>query len=432
MNEEGEERGVLVGLDLRPEDPRRRARRLCSGDRALEDDHLRPASAELERRRAPHHAAADDDHTHRDARLALRARRRTRRWRALARPNATSDRFIRMTPSTSWAETTPPDEATRFERYAEELRAIQRKAAAGGARSRALHAKGNAGAQAELTVLPDLPAHARVGIFSAPGSYRAYVRFSNGAALRQPDRKPDVRGIAVKVLEVGGKKLISGMEDATTQDFLLIQSAATPFRNADEFVGMIKAAQNPLLLLPRAIGLFGVGRTFQLLRAFVAGTSAAVGSLATTRFFSALPIQWGAHAVHYALSPHAAPAPGEKTPEDHGADLAGRLREAAVTYDLRVQFYVDPAKTPIEDASVEWLERDAPFVTVGRLALPRQDLGSESGRRLAEKIETLSFDPWHAPVEFRPLGNMMRARNAAYRLSTQERAAAREPEGDQG
>ncbi|MEA2750953.1 MAG: hypothetical protein QOI41_5096, partial [Myxococcales bacterium] len=43
--------------------------------------------------------------------------------------------------------------------------------------------------------------------------------------------------------------------------------------------------------------------------------------------------------------------------------------------------------------------------------------------------EKLSFDPWHAPVEFRPLGELMRARNAAYRLSTIERKAAGEPDG---
>jgi len=43
-------------------------------------------------------------------------------------------------------------------------------------------------------------------------------------------------------------------------------------------------------------------------------------------------------------------------------------------------------------------------------------------------IEGFSFDPWHALVEHRPLGNVMRARNMAYRASTQARAAVPEPE----
>jgi hypothetical protein len=50
---------------------------------------------------------------------------------------------------------------------------------------------------------------------------------------------------------------------------------------------------------------------------------------------------------------------------------------------------------------------------------------------VAQLIESFSFDPWHALEEFRPLGNMMRARNAAYRLSTIERKAAPEPDGSE-
>jgi hypothetical protein len=337
-----------------------------------------------------------------------------------------------MPPTTTWSETISADEPARFERYAEDLRAIQRAvaAAAGGAKSRALHAKQHAGLEAELAVLPDLPEPARIGIFAAPATYRAYVRFSNGAAQRQSDRRPDVRGVAIKVLGVGGKKIIPGMEDMKTQDFLLIQTASTPVRNADEFVALIKAAQSPVLLLPRAIRSFGLARTVQILRRFVKGAGSPIGSLATTRYFSAVPIQWGAYAVHLGLAPHAAAEPGAKTAADLGAELADRLRRGPVVFDLQVQFYVDPTRTPIEDASVEWLERDSPFVTVARLTIPQQDVASAHGRRVAERVETLSFDPWHAPVEFKPLGSMMRARSPAYRLSTQERSAAREPEPD--
>jgi catalase len=96
---------------------------------------------------------------------------------------------------------------------------------------------------------------------------------------------------------------------------------------------------------------------------------------------------------------------------------------------MRVQFYVDEATTPIEDASVEWKEKDAPFVTVARLTLPKQDIDGAGGRRIADFIEGLSFDPWHALEAHRPLGNVMRARGHAYRLSTNERGAAREPDG---
>ena len=107
-------------------------------------------------------------------------------------------------PRTDWKEQILPDEAERFERLAVELRDTPKRAP--GEKLRALHAKGVAGVRAELIVRDDVPALARVGIFAQPGTYRAYVRFSNGAAVPQPDSKPDVRGLAVKVLGVPGTK----------------------------------------------------------------------------------------------------------------------------------------------------------------------------------------------------------------------------------
>jgi hypothetical protein len=137
--------------------------------------------------------------------------------------------------------------------------------------------------------------------------------------------------------------------------------------------------------------------------------------------------------VHYALTPkeaaNGAAVPKGASSEYLGEELAARLRRGPVVYDFRVQFYRDETKTPIEDASVEWREADAPFDTVARLTLLQQDLSSVRGRKIAEAIEGYSFDPWHATEDFRPLGNMMRARNHAYRVSTQERKAAAEPDG---
>jgi hypothetical protein len=63
------------------------------------------------------------------------------------------------------------------------------------------------------------------------------------------------------------------------------------------------------------------------------------------------------------------------------------------------------------------------------LTLPQQDTDSEHGQKVAAFVESLSFDPWHAPIEFRPVGATMRARLAAYRESTQERGAVPEPDG---
>jgi hypothetical protein len=338
-----------------------------------------------------------------------------------------------MPPSTDWKEVADPAEGAQFERLAQVLSALQRRKARGGRLARAVHSKGQLGVEGQLEILPsppEVPEAARVALFARPAKYRAYVRFSNGSPARQTDRKPDVRGVALKIVGVAGKKVIPGMEDAVTQDFLMIRSPTTGFRDAREFVAVLVGAGSPPFGLFKAAAELGLGRLIQILKVTLADFKRPTISLATTRYFSAAPIRFGAYAVHYALAPRARDVEGAKTGPgaDYLADeLAARLREGPVTYDLQVQFFVDEAKTPIEDGSVEWKEADTPFVTVARLTLPKQDTTSDAGRALSERIESFSFDPWHALEELRPLGNLMRARNVAYRISTAARAAAAEP-----
>jgi hypothetical protein len=329
-------------------------------------------------------------------------------------------------PVTDWREDVASDEGERFERHAETLRDYQRKNGRKSGPGRALHRKAHAGLEAELEVPDGLPPEAAAGLFAAPGRYRAYVRFSNGLGMHQPDWMPDVRGLALKVLGVPGRKLIPGLEDATTQDFLLISTPALPFSNVDDFIAFVKSAENQALALPRLVRTFGPARAAKLLR-FLAGMSPP-SSLATVPYFSALPMRWGDYAGKAALFPVDAAPPVTKGRGGNrlAAELADRLAAGPVRFTMKVQLYTDPASTPIEDAAVTW---DAPFVEVGSLEIPKQDVRSPHGREVAALVEQLSFDPWHALEAHRPLGNLMRARNNAYRMSTQERGAAPEPAG---
>lgn len=340
-----------------------------------------------------------------------------------------------MPPSTSWREVVTDGEDARFAGYAEELGAMQKKIAekAGGI-SRALHAKGNACLLAKFEVLPDVPEDARVGMFASPRTYDAVVRFSNGAARRQADKEPDVRGIGVKIIGVGGKKLIPGMEDEKTQDFLAIRSPATPVRDADEFMKLVRAAQNPATALFSLLFSVGPFRLPGLLGSVVKSINAKMLPLAETTYFSAAPITYGPYAAHFAFVPASGPAPAENHPvvrgvglDSLGDALSGDVRKRDLVWDFCVQFYTDDDNTPIENNSVEWLAQIAPFVKVGRLTIPAQDTKSARGKKVTDWVETLSFDPWHARADLRPIGSIMRARNHAYRVSTQNRQAAKEP-----
>jgi hypothetical protein len=312
-------------------------------------------------------------------------------------------------PSTEWREDVEPDEAERFERHAETLRAHQRRNKGNG---RALHRKSHGGARAELEVHDGIDPEAAAGLFAKPGRYEALVRFSNGLGMHQPDWMPDVRGLAIKVLGVPGPKIFG---DATTQDFLLITTPALPFSNVDDFVAFVKAAENQALALPRLVAAFGPARAARLLR-FLAGLRPPP-SLATVPYFSALPIAFGDYAGKLGLFPEQRGGGGDGRGGNRlREELAQRLRTEPIRFRLKAQLYVDPVSTPIEDAAILW---DAPFTDVATLTIGVGELTDE--------VERLSFDPWHALEAHRPLGNLMRARSNAYRMSTQERGAAPEP-----
>ncbi|MBL8950574.1 MAG: hypothetical protein JNK82_07355 [Myxococcaceae bacterium] len=330
-----------------------------------------------------------------------------------------------MPPSKEWKEVVSDGEDARFLGYAEYLQGLQRARAQKG---RALHLKQNLALKGELVIDPDLPEPARHGLGARPGRYGVWVRLSNGSGASQPDPKGDLRGFALKVIGVDGKKVIPGMESARTQDLLFINHPITAMRNTDEFLAIVKGMQTPALLLPRLIGAVGFFRALAILKAAVKDLGFKMTSVATTDYFTAAPISWGPYAVKVKLEARAKPDPSAKaggTPGYIGEELTSRVKANAVVYDLRIQHYVDPTSTPIEEHDREW---HSPWLTIGTLTLPAQDVTSPEGRALQAKVEAASFDPWHALVEHRPLGNVMRARNHAYRLSTQERGAAAEPE----
>lgn len=325
-------------------------------------------------------------------------------------------------PATDWKEQQSPDEAKVFEEYAVALRELQRQKAQKYPIARGLHGKPHAGVEGTFTVNADVPEHARFGLGAQPGTYRAIVRWSNGNGGRLGDDAPDVRGIGVKVIGVKGKKLIPGMEDAVTQDLLAILGSSTPFKDAHEFVWFVKNGANPAALPLKMLFHFGPGRAWAILQRLLQTAKRRTPSLATARFNSNVPIKWGPYAVRYVFDPIAPVDPAQQQTKEKGYfadELAARLAKGPVEYDFRLQFFENEQTTPIEDGRVDW---SSPFVTIGRLTIPKQ-----AAQATNAQVEALAFDPWHALEEHRPLGSMQRARNAAYRLSTQERKASPEP-----
>ena len=316
-------------------------------------------------------------------------------------------------PSTQWQEQSAPDEAVRHAGYARDFEQIQALKSARFGKGRALHRKQQLGLLANLEILPDLPEYARHGLFATPGSHETWVRLSNGGTDVQSDRKPDVRGFALKVRGVSGPGAL-GAGPAASQDFLLINHPAFAFAGADEFVGLVKnLTKGPGALLGYLVSRYGFLGALRMMKRFAKAFGRPFSGFATEPFHSAAPIACGPYAVRVRLLA----ASDEVQPgaaADWAADIRSRLARGALQFKLQLQFFVDEARTPIEDASVDWPEDVAPYLTVGVLTVPQQDPQTTAGETLAAAIEAAAFDPWSALMDHRPLGEVMRARKVVY------------------
>ena len=90
-----------------------------------------------------------------------------------------------------------------------------------------------------------------------------------------------------------------------------------------------------------------------------------------------------------------------------GPALGDELQARAFDFDLQVQLCTDLEAMPVNDATVEWPEKLSPFVTVGRVHLPRQDISVPEN---VEKSDALAFNQWRVTAEHRPLGEIMQVR----------------------
>ena len=101
-------------------------------------------------------------------------------------------------------------------------------------------------------------------------------------------------------------------------------------------------------------------------------------------------------------------------------ELKVRLQESdpVLKFDFKIQLYQNEQATPIENASKEWKESDAPFATVAELEIPTPT--EKEQHKLDEEIEKMAFSPWNTQ-DFKPLGTMNEARKLVYDQSAEKR-----------
>jgi hypothetical protein len=332
-----------------------------------------------------------------------------------------------MTTTNGWRETyeggSAEAERLKFEQFALTIMGVQLTAerrAKASAVQRAFHAKTTfASTHASLDVDAALPPDLCAAWVQPGRSYPVIVRLSNASSVPQADAKPDLRGIALRVK-------VSKDEQ---HDLLMTNFPVSHARNAHQFVAFAKATVGgPISMLFGLIGLvftFGPFEVARMLNNIRAGRAHQVESLALETYWSRGASKWGdTLAVRFLLRPEqGATSPQTSGPADSqylSEEIWRRLASGDVRFTFCVQRYVNEKATPIEDTAVEWTERASPPVPVAVLTIRKQSPGAQE-RADVKTIEELSFNPWNTTEDFRPLGNLNRARKTVYDASSAQR-----------
>jgi len=293
------------------------------------------------------------------------------------------------------------------------------------------HAKAHGCLIATFRVRDDLPQEMRTRVFVPGREYQAWVRFSNGNAELQPDYTKDARGMAIKLMGVEGPKLLDSPadRDAETQDFLMINHPVFFNRDPDEYERFIRyqaddslygyffEGANPLKWRWRELRIASslLGRIRSPLYAqYYSMTSYAMGVEADS---SEQPKPYR-HAMKY--SARSCTAPDGVLPDVGDENYLRRALDTHLEqggdgcFEFLVQLQDPAAAMPVEDPTVRWSEAKSPYVRVADIHIPGDANRDFDTPERNAFCENLSFTPWHAHEDHRPLGGLNRIRKAVY------------------
>jgi hypothetical protein len=294
---------------------------------------------------------------------------------------------------------------------------------------RGAHAKSFGLVKAEVEILADVPAPYAQGIYAKPGRHDALIRFSSTSGHLGPDVQlgPGL-GFAIKIFGVDGPKLVEDEPDSSTFDLVLKNSPIFIANTAKHYLFIEEITTDLADYLAR-----GKAGFHELLTDFLTGKGTLERSdwawdelLAFVKAVSQIPVRnpllttyWSMaasrHGDHVAKT-RVAPATASAAKVIHrdvdlttGPDvyhpvMVDELLASSFDFDLQVQLCTELDAMPVNLVTVEWPERLSPFVTVGRVHIPRQDI---SGPENFEKSDALAFNQWRVTADHRPLGEIM-------------------------
>lgn len=337
----------------------------------------------------------------------------------------------------SGVEQPSPDEQATIDGLKEAFGKILRTTSTDYGRAvRGVHAKGHGLIKGTLTIADDLPPELAQGLFARGGRYDAILRVSTAPGDILDDAISSPRGVALKVLGVGGARLAGGPDDGA-QDFLMVNGpvfgAPTPAQflknlkllaaTTDKGEGLKKAWSAVLQGVEGALETVGLKSTLV----------SQLGGVPETHpmgdtYFSQTAYRYGDYIAKISLKPRSKSLierTGDRVNTDGRPDaLREDVGEVMIVngggWDLCVQLCTDLDKMPVEDPTVLWDEKLSPFVTVASFEASPQV--SWQGRDSEHLEDRLAFSPWNGLEAHRPLGAVNRVRKENYEFSASFRS----------
>lgn len=308
--------------------------------------------------------------------------------------------------------------------------------------TRAVHAKGYCALKAKFEILDNLPEAYAQGLYAKAGTHDAVIRFSNAQGNIAPDRRLGMGiGLAFKIFDVPGKKLTPDDPDCTTFDYALVNSPIFFTNSVEDYAYLSKLVfgvneylgNNNLGLLKFGFHwLTKYGKELPDLQGLQ--TLNAFRKIATVKpknpwlydYFSQGVVRHGDYMGKIRITPTKSAKQKIKQPKIHlftkdeaiRPVLLDEIRTHDYEYDVQIQLCRNVKKQPIEKITQEWDESKAPFVTIGKLTIPKQEV-TDDGNFAA--MEHLSFSVFRALEENRPIGRIQQSRLQAYRTSSKVR-----------
>ncbi len=330
---------------------------------------------------------------------------------------------------------------------------------------RGVHPKSHGCVNATFTINADVAPELRVGLFAEPGrQFDAMIRFSNAAALVGPDvdcsgregnrATPDrhgSRGMAIKILDVGGEVLTQD-DEGCNQDFLMINQPMFAFANLKDYLRLDQVldrdndnpvgffaplrANDPSLpagardaileeIAQAQIEEDDIKRILDTKKIIDGIQATPVANPLGIQYFSAAPFLFGADRVMKYSARPCTDLPPTLVPDPPPDNYLGEVltdimkRLGTVEFDFMVQVRSE-GDLGVENASATWEEETYPFVTVARITVvaPHEDVDSEEHKAQCER---LFFTPWHSLAAHQPIGSINRLRKAVYEASAKYR-----------